>query len=65
MAEEAEEFHSKKVVVQKAITDKFTCLIHSLPEKAVLCWKDPQGLCYPITENNLNFWTTVHVSDIY
>jgi hypothetical protein len=29
----------------------------------MLCWKDPVNqMCYPITENNLNFWATLHVS---
>jgi hypothetical protein len=60
---EGQEFHEKKVATRKAITNEFSCDIHSLPDKAALCWKDPvQRMCYPISETNLNYWVTLHVS---
>ena len=60
---EGDEFHEKKVAARKAITNEFSCDIHSLPDKPVLCWKDPvQHQCYPITEHNLSYWITLHVS---
>ena len=58
-----DKFHEKRVAARKAITNEFSCDIHSLPDKPVLCWKDlVQHLCYPITESNLNLWATLHVS---
>jgi hypothetical protein len=59
---EAEIFHEKRIVSRKAISEAFACPIHSLPDKAAICWKDPaSNLCYPITETNLNFWASQHV----
>jgi hypothetical protein len=55
-------FHEKKKAAQKAITDAFACAVHSLPDKLTPCWKGPDGFCYPITESNLNYWSTLHVS---
>ena len=60
---EGKQFHEKRIAAWKAITNKFSCDIHSLPDKPILCWKDPvQHLCYPITESNLNLWVTLHAS---
>ena len=59
---EADEFHEKMKAAWVAITQAFTCVTHSLPDKPAVCWKEPiQGLCYPVTENNLNLWVTMHV----
>ena len=59
---EADESHGKQKAVQAAITQAFMCINHSLPDKLVVCWKEPvQGLCYPVTENNLNLWAMMHV----
>lgn len=50
------------MAVRKAIIQEFKCATHSLPDKVAVCWKDPMnGLCYPVTENNLNLWSTMHV----
>jgi hypothetical protein len=59
---EADEFHEKRKAARAAITQAFMCVTHSLPDKPAVCWKEPvQGLCYPVTENNLNLWATMHV----
>jgi len=59
---EADKFHEKRKVAQVAITQAFACVTHSLPDKPAVCWKEPiQGLYYPVTENNLNLWATMHV----
>jgi hypothetical protein len=55
-------FHEHKVQARIDIIGIFQCNVHSLPDKPVTCFKDPQtGLCYPITEQNLNLWATLHV----
>lgn len=55
-------FHENRVAARKEILDEFACLIHSLPDKPMACWKDPvQNICYPLTEHHLNLWATLHV----
>ena len=55
-------FEKKKEVIQQ-LTDRWSCEIHSLPDKPSLWWKpvDP-GECYPITQSNINFWASCIVS---
>jgi hypothetical protein len=59
---DADIFHEKRSIARKAIAEIHTCPIHSLPNKDAYCWRAPeQGLCYPLTESNLNLWATLHV----
>lgn len=62
---EDEAFDKKKVVIEQ-LTNYWRCEIHSLPDKAVACWKPieqrPHGDCYPITQSNINFWASCIVS---
>jgi hypothetical protein len=60
-----EVFDKKKVFIEQ-LTEFWRCEIHSLPDKAALCWKPteqrPHGDCYPITQSNINFWASCIVS---
>jgi hypothetical protein len=59
---QAETMHEQRIVARQAIAEHFTCEMHSLPNKPVLCFKNPTtGLCHPITENNLSLWAALHV----
>jgi len=56
-------FHIKRKQARSDITDTFSCYTHSLPGKPALCWQDPvQNQCYPITEGDLNCWSSYVVS---
>src|ERR1700720_4797379 len=57
-----DKFFKAKKAARKALTDIWRCDIHGLPDKPVLCWRDPEnGQCYLITKNNLNYWASLHV----
>jgi hypothetical protein len=58
-------FHSRKKQTRTEIVSVFQCDVHSLPDKPSACHKDSNsGLCYPITEQNLNLWATLCVRAI-
>jgi hypothetical protein len=59
---QSDKFFEAEKAARKAPTDIWRCDIHSLPNKPVLCWRDPEnGQCYLITKNNLNYWASLHV----
>ena len=58
---------------RETIIELHSCLTHSHPDKKAICWKDEHGICYPVTESNLNLWANMvvrilqvisHVSEI-
>lgn len=63
MTKNDERFEKLKVIIAE-LTERWTCEIHSLPDKPSLCWtpKDQPGTCYPITQSNMNFWASRIVS---
>ena len=63
----ADKVHERKKHIAAEITEQWTCVTHSLPDKPVLCWRapvpsgQPTGPCYPITVSNVNVWTSLVV----
>ena len=54
----------KQTAIRQSLIELHSCPTHSHPDKKAICWKDGgQGLCYPVTESNLNLWATLHVCD--
>ncbi|KIL55015.1 hypothetical protein M378DRAFT_18321, partial [Amanita muscaria Koide BX008] len=52
----------KRTAVRQSLIELHSCPVHSHPDKKAVCWKDDsQGLCYPVTESNLNLWATLHL----
>lgn len=66
-----DEVHERKKRIAAEITEVWTCLTHSLPDKPVLCWRaptpsgQPTGPCYLITVSNVNVWTSLVVSTFH
>ena len=58
----AELDHEKRLSFRKKLTTRWTCSIHSLPDKPVLCYQDMQQRCFPITEQHINMWAMLAVS---
>jgi len=63
MTKSDERFEKMKVIIAE-LTARWSCEIHSLPDKPSLCWtpKDQPGTCYPINQSNINFWASRIVS---
>ena len=63
----ADELHDRRKCIAAEITELWTCLTHSLPDKPALCWRaptpngQPAGPCYLITLSNVNLWTSLVV----
>ncbi|KIL54687.1 hypothetical protein M378DRAFT_18653 [Amanita muscaria Koide BX008] len=52
----------KRTAIRQSLIELHSCPTHSHPDKKATCWKDGgQGLCYPVTESNLNLWATLHL----
>ena len=61
---QSDDSFEKRTAIHQSLIKLHSCLTHSHPDKKVVCWKDmAQGLCYPVTESNLNLWATLHVCD--
>lgn len=67
--QKVDEHLEKKISIIEQLTKYWRCEVHSLPDKPALCWiptdQRPYGNCYPITQNNINFWATCVVSFWY
>ncbi|KIL67256.1 hypothetical protein M378DRAFT_9504 [Amanita muscaria Koide BX008] len=54
----------KRTEIRQSLIELHSCPVHSHPDKKAVCWKDmAQGLCYPVTESNLNLWATLHLEN--
>ncbi|KAF8327491.1 hypothetical protein F5887DRAFT_924781 [Amanita rubescens] len=43
----------------ETIIELHSCKTHSHPDKKAIFWKDEHGICYPVTESNLNLWANM------
>lgn len=63
---DSDSFHERRIEICTEITKHFHCFIHSDGDKTLLCWKDPMNqLCYPITEQHLNLWSTLCICPLH
>ena len=66
----ADELHKKQKHIATEITEEWTCLTHSQPDKPILCWHAClhegvlTGPCYLIMVSNINVWTSLVVRSI-